>query len=217
MLVTDSNVARPDEAYAMILAAHEGLSIDESHALNARLVLILANHVGKWTCSPKRSSSQGRRAADLKDNSSGFAPIKSDKIPCSCAQGIPSQGPERLYVFGATGGVSGRDPPNSLMISIPSAAERIEPNCRGRISFRSLASPFVDPTSVGFRFASIAGRPFSNSCCASRSVFFIFVEPRRTTAAGPRRSGAKDRRVSLRRAVGRRPVAPGRAKIEARP
>ena len=47
MLVTDPNVARPDEAYAMILATHEGLSIDDSHALNARLVLILANHVGE--------------------------------------------------------------------------------------------------------------------------------------------------------------------------
>lgn len=46
MLVTDPNVAGPDEAYAMILAAHEGLSVAESHALNARLVLILANHVG---------------------------------------------------------------------------------------------------------------------------------------------------------------------------
>jgi Protein of unknown function (DUF2783) len=47
VLVIDPNVARPDEAYAMILAAHEGLSVDESHALNARLVLILANHVGQ--------------------------------------------------------------------------------------------------------------------------------------------------------------------------
>ncbi len=47
MLITAPNIADPDEAYAMLLAAHEGLSAAESHALNARLVLILANHVGE--------------------------------------------------------------------------------------------------------------------------------------------------------------------------
>lgn len=40
------NVADVDGWYAELLAAHEGLSEEESHALNARLVLILANHVG---------------------------------------------------------------------------------------------------------------------------------------------------------------------------
>ena len=46
MLVTTPNIPHPDEAYAMLLTAHEGLALDDSHALNARLVLILANHVG---------------------------------------------------------------------------------------------------------------------------------------------------------------------------
>lgn len=46
MLITAPNVASPDEVYAMLLAAHEDLSADESQALNARLVLILANHIG---------------------------------------------------------------------------------------------------------------------------------------------------------------------------
>ena len=36
----------PDSLYTAILKAHDGLSEAESHALNARLVLILANHVG---------------------------------------------------------------------------------------------------------------------------------------------------------------------------
>ena len=40
------NIARPDDFYARLLAAHDGKSKDESDALNARLVLILANHVG---------------------------------------------------------------------------------------------------------------------------------------------------------------------------
>lgn len=45
-LITEPNVADPDGWYADLLAAHEGLDEAESHALNARLVLILANHVG---------------------------------------------------------------------------------------------------------------------------------------------------------------------------
>lgn len=45
-LKTTPNLPRPDEAYAQIIAAHEGLSEEESMALNARLVLILANHIG---------------------------------------------------------------------------------------------------------------------------------------------------------------------------
>ena len=40
------NLADPDGFYDMLLRAHEGLSDDESAALDARLVLILANHVG---------------------------------------------------------------------------------------------------------------------------------------------------------------------------
>jgi hypothetical protein len=45
-LVTAPNIADADGFYAELLAAHEGLSEAESQALNARLVLILANHVG---------------------------------------------------------------------------------------------------------------------------------------------------------------------------
>lgn len=45
-LITESNVGDHDGWYAELLAAHEGLSEAESHALNARLVLVLANHVG---------------------------------------------------------------------------------------------------------------------------------------------------------------------------
>ena len=41
------NIPGPDDFYAELLAAHEGLSTPDSHALNARLVLILANHIGE--------------------------------------------------------------------------------------------------------------------------------------------------------------------------
>ena len=45
-LNTRPNIAVPDDFYADLLAVHEGLSKAESDALNARLILILANHVG---------------------------------------------------------------------------------------------------------------------------------------------------------------------------
>ena len=35
-----------DDFYAAFIAAHEGLSLEESARLNARLVLLLANEVG---------------------------------------------------------------------------------------------------------------------------------------------------------------------------
>jgi hypothetical protein len=45
-LTMDPNIANPDDFYARLLAAHEGRSKAESDAINARLVLILANHIG---------------------------------------------------------------------------------------------------------------------------------------------------------------------------
>jgi hypothetical protein len=45
-LIVTPNLTDPDAAYATLLAAHKGLSEAESHALNARLVLILMNHLG---------------------------------------------------------------------------------------------------------------------------------------------------------------------------
>lgn len=35
-----------DAVYAALMAAHEGLTEAQSHALNARLVLILSNEIG---------------------------------------------------------------------------------------------------------------------------------------------------------------------------
>lgn len=45
-LVTTPNIQDPDGFYAELLSVHEGRSKDDSEALNARLVLILANHIG---------------------------------------------------------------------------------------------------------------------------------------------------------------------------
>jgi Protein of unknown function (DUF2783) len=46
MLNTKPNFTRPDDIYAKLIAAHEGLSEAESHAMNARLILLLMNHIG---------------------------------------------------------------------------------------------------------------------------------------------------------------------------
>lgn len=45
-LSPDARFPDPDRAYRAIIEAHRGLSDDQSAALNARLVLILANQCG---------------------------------------------------------------------------------------------------------------------------------------------------------------------------
>ncbi len=45
-LRTDPNLDDPDGFYEELLSLHDGRSKAESDALNARLVLILANHIG---------------------------------------------------------------------------------------------------------------------------------------------------------------------------
>jgi Protein of unknown function (DUF2783) len=45
-LITDPNLSAPDDFYEALIDAHRDLAPDASHALNARLVLLLANHIG---------------------------------------------------------------------------------------------------------------------------------------------------------------------------
>ena len=45
-LTTAPNIDVPDDFYEALIDTHQGLSTDESHAFNARLVLVLANHIG---------------------------------------------------------------------------------------------------------------------------------------------------------------------------
>ena len=40
------NITDPDGFYDELLAVHQDLTKEESDALNARLILILANHIG---------------------------------------------------------------------------------------------------------------------------------------------------------------------------
>lgn len=45
-LILTPNLPDPDATYAQLIAAHEGLTQDESAAFNAKLILILVNHIG---------------------------------------------------------------------------------------------------------------------------------------------------------------------------
>jgi hypothetical protein len=45
-LVTTPNLSAPDDFYEALIDAHRDLIDEQSHALNARLVLLLANHIG---------------------------------------------------------------------------------------------------------------------------------------------------------------------------
>ena len=45
-LTLTANIPGADDFYAELIAAHDGLTKDQSDALNARLILTLANHIG---------------------------------------------------------------------------------------------------------------------------------------------------------------------------
>lgn len=49
MLITDPNLQAPDDFYEALIDAHRELGTAQSHELNAKLVLLLANHVGQQT------------------------------------------------------------------------------------------------------------------------------------------------------------------------
>jgi hypothetical protein len=46
-LITDPHIERPDDFYQLLIDTHRGLDDADSHALNARLVLLLSNHIGE--------------------------------------------------------------------------------------------------------------------------------------------------------------------------
>lgn len=46
MLNTATHMSSYDDYYEALISAHQGLDIAESHAMNARLVLLLSNHIG---------------------------------------------------------------------------------------------------------------------------------------------------------------------------
>ena len=45
-LITEPHLDAADDFYEALIDAHRDLAVEQSHALNARLVLLLANHIG---------------------------------------------------------------------------------------------------------------------------------------------------------------------------
>ena len=45
-LIVEPNLDTPDDFYEALIEAHHDMSAEQSQALNARLVLLLANHIG---------------------------------------------------------------------------------------------------------------------------------------------------------------------------
>ena len=45
-LITKPNLASHDELYELLVDLHDGLSDAESRKVNAKLILLLANHIG---------------------------------------------------------------------------------------------------------------------------------------------------------------------------
>lgn len=68
-LMTDSRFADPDAAFHVLVDAHRDLAAEEIAALNARLVLLLANHIGDMdvlrqaVAAARSASAKGRGAA----------------------------------------------------------------------------------------------------------------------------------------------------------
>ncbi len=46
-LITEPHLDAPDPFYEALIDTHRDLTEPQSHALNARLVLLLANHIGQ--------------------------------------------------------------------------------------------------------------------------------------------------------------------------
>lgn len=46
-LITQPNLDAADDFYEALIETHRELTPQQSHALNARLVLLLANHIGR--------------------------------------------------------------------------------------------------------------------------------------------------------------------------
>lgn len=48
-LITEPHLEATDDFYEALIESHRDLSTAQSHALNAKLILLLANHVGQQT------------------------------------------------------------------------------------------------------------------------------------------------------------------------
>ncbi len=81
-LITAPHLDSPDDFYEALLAAHQGLSEADSHAFNARLILLLANHIGRLDVLRAALTAAGVEAA-------GSATPATTPLPTTSPQGLP--------------------------------------------------------------------------------------------------------------------------------
>ena len=73
----EPNIEFGDELYQALLDAHRGLTLERSHAVNARLILLLANHIGDLAVlreALQRARSAGDDAHGDASSSSSISP-----------------------------------------------------------------------------------------------------------------------------------------------
>jgi hypothetical protein len=81
-LLTESRLSDPDSAYDALVAAHRGLSERESAELNARLVLILANHIGEEAVLAEALAlARQARAPSARCGEKAYPPPESEPKP----------------------------------------------------------------------------------------------------------------------------------------
>jgi Protein of unknown function (DUF2783) len=82
-LSTQSNFADSDAAYRQIVEAHRGLSDAASAALDAALVLVLANHIGDADVLREAIELAKRRLPEQQDCHSGARAAAAEREPQS--------------------------------------------------------------------------------------------------------------------------------------
>lgn len=75
-LITAANFDAGDDFYEALLSAHHGLDAEASHAFNARLILLLANHIGRQDVLLEALSAAAR--ANPSSPASQVSPVSID-------------------------------------------------------------------------------------------------------------------------------------------
>ncbi len=73
MLDTQPHLQACDDFYEALIASHNGLTPPESHAMNARLILLLANHIGDQ--ATLLQALQCARGTQVPAGHTGIAPV----------------------------------------------------------------------------------------------------------------------------------------------
>ena len=79
-LIRSPNLRDPDGFYAALVTAHQSLSDEASELLNARLVLILANHIGDPDVL-REALTLARATLAAGNEPSGAALVSDDRPP----------------------------------------------------------------------------------------------------------------------------------------